>query len=210
MITQAQLLAIMPYAKGREAKFVEPLNRAMTEFGLTSKLRAAAFLATIAHESAQLSALEENLNYSTRALLSTWPARFPASIATFYERQPQKIANRAYANRMGNGDEASGDGWRYRGAGLIQITGKDAHAACAKYFGLSLDDMAAWLRTPLGASLSAAWWWANNDVNKYADVGDFDGVCDRVNLGRKTKAEGDAIGYADRKDFYDVALKVLP
>lgn len=209
MLTQAQLVAIMPFAGPRASKFLGPLNEALDAFDLNTPRRRAAFLATLAHESAQLAALEENLNYSAKALTATWPARFPATIATFYDRQPEKIANRAYANRMGNGDEDSGDGWRYRGAGAIQLTGKDAHAACAKHFDLSLSDMPAWLRTPRGAVLSAAWWWANNDVNKYADAGDFDGVCDRVNLGRKTKAEGDALGYADRVGFYHDALKVL-
>lgn len=209
MLTEAQLVAIMPYAKPRAAQFLDPLNHAMGEFGIGSKLRQAAFLATIAHESAQLASLSENLNYSAASLRRVWPNRFPPEVVTFYDRQPEKIANRAYANRMGNGDEDSGDGWRYRGAGLIQITGKDAHAACAKHFNLSLADMAAWLRTPLGACMASAWWWNNNDINRYADQGDFDGVCDKVNLGRKTKAEGDALGYADRREFYDTALQVL-
>lgn len=209
MLTLAQLVKIMPYAKERAAKFVGPLNAAMEQFQINTPARQAAFLAQVAHESAQLACLEENLNYKAEALMRVWPARFPAKIATFYHRQPEKIANRAYANRMGNGDEDSGDGWRYRGAGLIQLTGADNHAACAKHFDMSKEDMPPWLRTPLGASMSAAWYWNLNNLSHYADAGDFDGVCDKVNLGRKTKAEGDAIGYEDRRHFHDEALRVL-
>lgn len=209
MLTLAQLNKIMPNAGSRAEQFIVPLNQAMEQFQINTKIRQAAFLANIAHESAQLTCMEENLNYSAAALTRVWPSRFPASIATFYERQPQKIANRAYANRMGNGDEDSGDGWRYRGAGLFELTGADNQTACAKYFNMSKEDMPAWLRTPLGACLSAGWFWQRAAVDQNADSGDFDGVCDKINIGRKTSRVGDAIGYADRRHFYDIALQVM-
>lgn len=208
MLTLDQLTTIMPFAKTPQA-FLSPLNQAMAQFNIDTRGRRAMFLAQVAHESAQLEALSENLNYSATGLIRTWPARFPASIATFYDRQPEKIANRAYANRMGNGPEESGDGWKYRGAGAIQLTGKANHVDCARAFNLSPDDMPAWLRTPLGACLSAGWIWQRDGLNTYADVDDFDGVCDKINLGHKTARDGDAVGYAERRHFYDLALRVL-
>jgi putative chitinase len=205
----AQLLAIMPQARGRVDAFIEPLTVAMAEFAIGTAARQAAFLATVAHESVQLGVLEENLNYSAEALTRTWPQRFPPALALQYARQPERIANRAYANREGNGDEASGDGWRNRGAGAIQLTFENNHAACARHFGVPRADVAAWLQTPMGACRSAGWFWAVNDLNRYADARDFDGVCDMVNRGKKTVVIGDSIGWKDRVQFYEAAWGVL-
>lgn len=115
-----------------------------------------------------------------------------------YARNPRKIANKVYANRMGNGDEASGDGWTYRGAGLIQLTGKANQLACASHFGIAPEKIGVWLRTPEGASRSAAWFWDQHHLSTFALRGDFDGVCDIVNIGKKTEKIGDSIGYAGR------------
>lgn len=189
--------------------FYDELMRAMDEFGITSQRREAAFLANVIHESAGFKHLEENLNYSADALCKVWPSRFNPDNADDYARQPQKIANRAYANRMGNGGEASGDGWRFRGAGLIQLTFRDNHQACGNYFGIALGGIPGWLRTPEGACRSAAWFWDRNNINAYADDDDFDGVCDVINRGHKTDILGDAVGYAHRLNLYNMLLKDL-
>ncbi len=198
------LQLILPRAP---AAALQPLNAAMARFDLLSPAPAANFLSQLGHESADLTALAENLNYSSDALVRIWPKRFSPAEAAQYARNPERIANRAYANRMGNGDEASGDGWRFRGAGGFQLTGHDNQLACATYFGLSLAEVGDWLRTFDGACLSAGWFWEKNGLSKWA--GDFDGLCDAVNIGRKTVAVGDAIGYKHRLEIRDRALKVL-
>lgn len=198
-VTLDQLRACMPLAGARAAQFLPWINTAIVAAEANTNDRLCMFLATIAHESGDLTRLEENMNYSAEALCRTWPSRFPTpKSAVTYARQPEKIANKVYALRGGNGDEKSGDGWRYRGAGCIQLTFLVNQSACAKFFGKKLEDMPAWLRTPEGACLSAAWFWKTRGCNDYADHGDFDGVCDIVNLGRKTTAQGDAIGFVNR------------
>lgn len=134
--------------------------------------------------------------------MKTWPKRFPnVTVANAYARNPQKIANKVYANRMGNGTEASGDGYKFRGRGLIQLTGKDNYTRFAKSIGMTLDEAVAYLETPEGAVASAGWYWDANKLNIYADKGDFVGLTRRIN--------GGTIGLADRKHHYDIALKAL-
>lgn len=220
------LLVIMPQAKSRVAICLDPLNAAMAEFDINTPARQAAFLAQVGHESAQLSTAEENLFYSADGLANTWPARYgrkvqgnyvlsqkkrilPNELALALQRKPEAIANNVYANRMGNGPEESGDGWRHRGAGWIQLTGKENQLAAALYFDIPLEKIGDWLRTPEGAARSAAWFWKVNGCNAYADRGDFDGVSDLVNRGRKTARIGDAIGYADRLALYNKAREVM-
>lgn len=181
----------------------------MAEFSIDTLSRKAAFLATVAHESGQLARFSEGLNYSADALMRTWPLRFPPATAAACARQPERIANRAYANREGNRDEASGDGWRNRGAGAIQLTFENNHAACARHFGIDRDKVAAWLRTAEGALRSAGWFWMANKLNTWADEDDFDGVCDVANRGKETLVIGDAIGWAERLAIYNVAKQVL-
>ena len=210
MITRAQLAAIAPGAGTLIDKFLGPLNAAMAEFGIDTPARQAAFLATVAHESGQFSKLEENLSYSADRLMAVWPKRFPTlDSALAYARTPERLANHVYAHRGGNGDEASGDGWRFRGAGLTGLTFRDNHTACAAHFGIPLGGLGAWLRTPEGGARSAAWFWSQRGVNRWADAGDFDGVCDAVNLGHKTPTIGDAIGYGLRLAAFKVAVRVL-
>lgn len=209
MITLDQLITIMPHAQ-RPADFLSHLNAAMVEFGITTPPREQMFLATVAHESGDLNNLSENLNYSAAALCRTWPTRFPTLASAMpYNRNPTKIANRVYANRNGNGDEASGDGWRHRGVGLIQLTFKNNHVACAKHFNISPSLTPVWLRTPEGASRSAAWFWKTHGCNELADQGDFDGICDAINIGHKTAAVGDAIGYPNRLAVLSTARDAL-
>jgi putative chitinase len=182
----------------------------MQAYGITAPLRQAAFLAQVVHESGYLAATEENLNYSAQGLMKTWPTRFPTlSLAQVYERQPEKIANKVYANRMGNRDEASGDGWKFRGAGLIQLTGKDNHFSYALNADKDVLTVGEYMRSPEGACDVSGWFWQANSLSKLADIGDFDGISDLINLGRKTPQMGDAIGYAHRLEMYNAFKKVL-
>lgn len=197
-----QLRRIMPYAGPLIAVYLPHLTAASVEFGINSTKRQAAWIAQLAHESAQLAQVEENLYYSAAALMKTWPKRFPTmDIAAQYARQPQKIANFVYANRMGNGDEASGDGFKYRGSGLLQLTGKEMHAQAAQHFSIPLEEIGPWLRSPRGASRSAAWFWSERGCNALADKGAFIQISKLIN--------GGTIGLADRLALTDKALEVF-
>jgi putative chitinase len=205
-----QILAIMPGSRSVAAAFIDPLTAAMQEFGITYEQRIEMFLASIAVESGQLQKMQEGLNYSAEGLMKTWPTRFTTkAIADAYARRPQAIANKVYASRGGNGDEASGDGWRYRGAGLIGLTFLNNQKLCATYFKRDVRAIGDWLRTPEGACWSAAWFWKTHGCNELADKGDFDGVSDAINIGHQTATEGDAIGFPERLAFLRVAQKVI-
>ncbi len=185
------------------AKYIEPLNLVGEHYGLfENPKRMAAFLAQIAHESGGFSTTKENLNYSAQGLRKTWPKRFTTiAIANQYARNPEKIANKVYANRMGNGAESSGDGFKYRGRGLIQLTGKDNYRKFAKAINKNMDEIVSYLETPEGAVSSAGWFWDINKLNIYADKNDFVGLTRRINGGTN--------GLADRKHHYDIALQAL-
>ena len=159
------------------------LEATCVRFQINSDLRIAGFLSQIAHESGGFRFVVENLNYSAASLLAVFGRYFTGPLATIYERQPEKIANRVYANRMGNGDEASGDGWRYRGRGPIQLTGKDNYAA----FSLAADVDALvhpeLLEQPDAGSLAAGWFWDTHRLNELADEGDVVGMTKRINGG---------------------------
>lgn len=205
-----QLKRIMPYAGPRAAVYLPHLNAAMEEFGIDTTKRRAQFLTQFGHETAQLATMTENLNYSAAGLMKTWPKRFPSStMAKQFANNPVKIANYVYASRMGNGPPESGDGWRYRGAGGFQLTGKVNHMQCAAHFGIPVEQVGDWLRTPEGACRSAAWFWKRAGCNAAADKGCIDTVSDLINLGRATAAQGDAIGFKDRQAMTVVALEVL-
>ena len=208
-MTLDQLLSIMPNARAKAGIFLPVLNAAMAEFSIITPAQQAAWLATIGVESGSLQRVEENLNYRAERLLFVFGKYFTPALAAAYAGKPEMIANRVYANRMGNGNEASGDGWRRRGAGFGQVTGTDNQRAAAVYFGISMDKIADWLKTPEGACRSAGWFAKVNNLNAWADMGDFDGYCDVWNRGRKTAPIGDAIGYAERSAMYKVALQVL-
>lgn len=185
------------------------LSLILPEYEINSKNRVAAFIAQTAHESLNYTALKENLNYSAKGLTRVWPKRFPSAIAVQYAHKPQAIANRAYSNRMGNGPESSGDGWRYRGRGLIQLTGKTNYSWFAESISTPLDEIPLYLETFEGAVQSACWYWETNNLNHWVDVNDFDGLSDVINLGKKTPKIGDAVGYNDRLARYKKALLVL-
>lgn len=214
MITLEQLLAALPAAgRDRAALFLDPINATLERYAIDTPVRIASFLANIGTESGSLRRLEENLNYSGERLFAVFRSHFKdADDAEAYAHDPEHIANRVYADRNGNGDERSGDGWRYRGRGLIQVTGRANYADCSTgIFGyasrlLTEPDL---LLEPQWAAMSAGWYWDRQRINDYADRGDFDGCCDLINRGHKTKAEGDAIGYADRLAIYHQAMEVL-
>ena len=198
-ITAQQLLQILPNAGQVAGVFVPVLNTAMSRYQIVGVKRIAAFVAQVSHESGHLTRLVENLNYSADALRRNWPSRFNVELASAVARKPEQIANIAYGNRMGN--SAPGDGWKYRGRGLIQITGKNNYRACGEALGLDLIAQPELLEKPQHACMSAAWYWATNGLNTLADKGDFTGVTQRINGGQT--------GAADRQALYARALKVL-
>ena len=198
-ITAQQLLQILPNAGLVAGVFVPVLNTAMSRYQIVGAKRIAAFIAQVGHESGHLTRLVENLNYSTDALRKTWPSRFDVDLASAVARKPEQIANIAYGNRMGN--TAPGDGWKYRGRGLIQITGKNNYRACREALGLDLVTQPELLEKPQHACMSAAWFWATNGLNTLADAGKFDAIIQRINGGQN--------GAADRQALYAKALKVL-
>lgn len=184
------------------AKWIEPLNAAMEKFGINTPARKSAFLAQIAHESQGLKALTENLKYSAEGLLKTFKKYFKTdSDAQSLARNEEKIANRVYAGRMGNGNEQSGDGWKFRGRGLIQLTGKENYQKCGTALGVDLVNNPDLVSTPQYAALSAAWFWSVNGINELADKGDLLAMTKRIN--------GGTIGLEERKKLYDTASSVL-
>ncbi len=210
-MTREDLLRILPTAASRAEVFLAPLNAAMDEFDIDTPARQAAFLAQIGHESRQLAALEESFNYRPQALLDTFNThtlvRFTPEQAELYGRtadhpaNQRMIANIAYANRGGNGDAQSGDGWAFRGAGLIQLTFRDNQVACADHFGILREQIGVWLRTPEGASRSAARYWRVNGLNELADAGDFVRITIRINGGLR--------GQTDRISLWEAARGVM-
>ena len=200
MVTRDILSDLAPTNKNIDI-WVEAMNKILPKYDIVTPKRLAAFLAQTAHESAGFTAVRENLNYSAQGLMKTWPSRFNSATATAYARQPEKIANKVYANRMGNGDEASGDGWRYRGRGLIQTTGKANYTKLAQYIKKTLQETIEYCETVEGAVESACFYWASNNLNAIADTGDMAALTRRIN--------GGVIGLADRLDKYKKTLEAL-
>jgi putative chitinase len=166
------------------APYVPLFDSVLPRFGINTQLRKAHFLAQIAHESAGFKATTENLNYSDTALYNVFRKYFPTlESAKAYARQPERIANKVYANRMGNGDEASGDGWKYRGRGLIQLTGKANYEAFSQAVGQDFVSNPDLVATPEWALSSACWYWKNRNINRFADTDDIHMVTKSVNGG---------------------------
>jgi len=182
-------------------QYVEPLNDVMDFYEINNKQRIAMFLAQVGHESGGLKTIKENLNYSADRLKVIFPKYFRGVDPSGYARNPEKIANRVYANRMGNGDEASGDGFRYCGRGLIQLTGKSNYQAFAQDMGWPLEEATEWLKEPEGAAWSAGWFWDSRELNQWADKGDIETVTKKIN--------GGTIGLEDRKSHYEAALEIF-
>lgn len=205
-ISEQQLLQILPNARQVAGIFLPALNRAMARWKIDSRIRQAAFLAQVGHESAQLRNLVENLNYSADALVRVWPSRFTAQSSAAYARQPEKIANKVYGGRMGNGPESSGDGWRFRGRGLLQVTGRSNYRAAGAGLGLPLEDQPNLLEHAEHAANSAAWWWATHGLNELADSGRIQDIGSVINTGQPGRVPH---GVVERKALYDLALRVL-
>ena len=208
MLTQYQLNAIMP--RCNTSQWLDPLNAAMDRFEINTPTRMAAFLAQLAHESAETTCLTEGLFYSrAERLCVVWPKRFPTpDSATPYVKNPEKLANFVYANRGGNGDVSSGDGWRFRGRGLFQLTFKDNYRLAGDALNLQLVDDPDRVITPEVAALTAAHFWQRLGLNALADhqpgdddVKDFVGISIRINGGRT--------GLPERKKYWVKAKAVL-
>ena len=182
-------------------QYVEYLNDVMEFYEINNKQRIAMFLAQVGHESGGLRTIKENLNYSADRLKVIFPKYFRGVDTAPFAKNPEKIANRVYASRMGNGNEASGDGYRYCGRGLIQLTGKSNYQAFAQDMGWTLEDATAWLAEPEGACWSAGWFWDSRELNQWADKGDVLTVTKKIN--------GGTIGLEDRKSHYEAALEIF-
>jgi len=196
-------------------RWLEGVRGACLEFGINTPQRIAGFLSQCAHESAGFTMLEEDLRYRAVTMATVWPTRFaeqepdpkrpgktrakkgadgrniPNKFALALERKPEMIANAVYSNRMGNGPVESGEGWKYRGRGLKQLTGRDNYTRCAQALKLPLVETPDLLLTPGPAARSAAWFWSTNGCNAFADRGDLEGLTRRIN--------GGLIGFDDRR-----------
>ena len=175
----------------------------LPKYQIDTPKRVAGFIAQTAHESASYKTITENLNYSAKALDAIFGKYFKRAgvDAQEYHRQPRKIANRIYAGRMDNGNTSSGDGWTFRGGGILQLTGRYNYTQFGKTVGMSPEEATEYVRTPKGAIESACWFWTVNDINKYCDKNDIVGMTKRIN--------GGTIGLADRKKHYAHALAVF-
>ena len=193
-----QLLPKNPYVEN----WFHALSQLLPDYEINTPQRIAAFLAQCAHESGEFIFLQENLNYRAASLRKTFGKYFPDdATAQAYEKQPEKIANRVYANRMGNGDEASGDGYKYRGRGLIQVTGKTNYTWFAASLQISPEEAAEYMQTFEGAAQSACWFWETNKLNDWADKGDIVTLTKKIN--------GGTIGLDDRIHHYEKALRIF-
>lgn len=200
-ITEQQLKQILPSNKNIP-ELCEALNNVLPRYNINTKNRIAGFLAQCGHESLDFTVLRENLNYSARGLRLTFPKYFrDDTIANQYARQPQRIANRVYANRMGNGNEASGDGWKHRGRGAIQLTGKNNYTSFSKSINKTVDETIAYLETLGGAVESACWFWTTNMLNRTCDKDDIMAMTRIINGGTK--------GLEDRINRYERAKRIL-
>jgi putative chitinase len=203
-LTLEQLKQLLPRNPNVE-DWYESLTKILPDYGIDTPLRIAAFISQCAHESAGFTILKENLNYRAITLRQKFSKYFPNDeIAQRYASLPNKqeaIANRIYANRMGNGPEESGDGWRYCGRGLIQLTGKNNYSLFADSIGMTVEEASDYLRTFEGAAQSACWYWETNNLNRFADTGDVKGLTKAINGGYN--------GLQERIDNYEHALSVL-
>ena len=200
-LTEQQLQQIIPKNK-YVSYWYTALAQLLPQYEINTTERIAAFLAQCAHESGGFVFIKENLNYRWQSLRKTFPKYFPTdALAQQYEKQPEKIANRVYANRMGNGPEESGDGWRFCGRGLIQVTGRENYSWFAASLQISPEEASEYMETFEGAAQSACWFWESNNLNQWADCGDIVTLTKRIN--------GGTIGLEDRKKHYEHCLHVL-
>lgn len=202
MITEEQVSQLLP-SNEEPGEMAKALSLVLPKYGITTRNRVAGFLAQCGHESRDFTRLTENLNYSAERLRQVFPKRFPTvASARPYERNPEKTGNRIYAGKIGNGDEASGDGYRFRGRGAIQLTGRANYQAFAAAIGKTLDEIVSYCETLEGAVESACWFWDTQDINV---------TCDQDDILRMTrKINGGTNGLEDRKARYAKAKHALP
>lgn len=193
----AQIIPKNPYID----HWYHAISLALPDYDINTTPRVAAFLAQCGHESEDFLFLQENLNYKAESLSRVWPNYFPPNIAAEYAHNPEKIANRAYANRMGNGPEESGDGWAHCGRGLIQLTGRANYQAFADSIETPVEDIQHYLATFEGAVQSACWFWESNDLNKWADAGDMVKMTKIIN--------GGTLGMDDRVARFNKITHIL-
>jgi putative chitinase len=182
-------------------EWVDALNATFARFDISTPLRQAAFIGQCGHECGGFKILEENLNYRGEALQKLWPKRFDAQKAQMCARNPKLIANTVYSSRMGNRDESSGDGYRFRGRGCIQLTGHANYYHAGQALGVDFVMEPDLVATPMYAALTAGWFWDMQKLNQYADSMDYLTMTKRIN--------GGTIGLADRIKHINHALAVL-
>jgi putative chitinase len=183
-------------------QWVEPLNQTFSRFDISTPAQQASFIGQASHESGNFKTLEENLQYRAETLMRVWPKRFPTlEFAKQYEKNPKKIANSVYSSRMGNRDEASGDGHRFRGRGLFQLTGHSNYFHAGKALGEDFVMNPDLVATPMYAALTAGFFWQTHKLNQYADARDYVTMTVKINGGK--------IGLADRQKHIAHALEVL-
>lgn len=207
-LTKQQILKIMPNAKNVVDVYLPLINKYAPQFGLVTKNRMAYWLANVAHESAEMTKTVENLNYSAARLMQVFPSRFKSlSVAKKYAHNQSALANLIYSNRMGNGNEKSGDGWRFRGRGFFGLTGRDNYMAYQKYLSstgvavnLTTDSGAKLIEQPVGA-VKSAMWFAMKNLYRYADSSDFNGYVKKLNGGTN--------GLDSRITYLNRALSVI-
>jgi putative chitinase len=201
ILTQEQLAQLIPNNDYVE-HWHDAMEKCLPDYDIDTPRRVAAFVAQCAHESGGFRFLKENLNYRAESLVRVWPKYFKnLDIADQYAHNQEAIANRAYANRMGNGPESSGDGYRFCGRGLIQLTGRSNYQAFADSIETDISDIPAYLATFEGAVQSACWFWETNNLNKWADLGDIVTLTKKIN--------GGILGLEERQKHYEHALQVL-
>ena len=183
-------------------QWVDALNATFQRFNIDTPVRQASFIGQCGHECGNFKVLEENLNYRAEALMRLWKGRFPTiEIANEYARNPKKIANKVYASRMGNRDESSGDGFRFRGRGCIQLTGHANYFHAGKACGVDFVMEPDLVATPQYAAMTAGWFWDTHKLNQFADVRDFKTMTKKIN--------GGFIGLDDRIKHIEHAMQVL-
>lgn len=196
-MTNEQLQAL-----GIDAKWLEPLNKTFEKYEINTPVRQAAFIGQCGHESNSFKVLQENLNYSAKGLVATWPSRFhDVEYAAEYERKPERIANKVYGGRADLGNTEDGDGWRFSGKGLIQLTGRNNFKTCGDALGVDLISNPELLLEPMWACLSAGWFWNKRGLNALADNEDWNTITKRIN--------GGIHGLQDRIDQTHKAMDIL-
>jgi putative chitinase len=183
------------------SEWVDALNATFERFDISTPLRQASFIGQCGHECGNFKILEENLNYRAEALQKLWPKRFDAAKAQACARNPKAIANTVYSARMGNRDEASGDGYRFRGRGAIQLTGHANYYHAGQALGVDFVMEPDLVATPMYAALTAGWFWNTHKLNRFADARDFINMTKKIN--------GGTIGLDDRIKHINHALEVL-